>query len=119
MRSLRYVFMFVVVVAFAAVAEAQCMYCQQQPGQTGNEGICVESNGDYCTTACCGGWPGMGCPIGDAFHLCGGWQLAKDAETSRPMLQRAIQRNEPAFTSRLLLVHKATQVHRRLACPAA
>ena len=113
MRSLRYVFMLLTVLAVASVAEAQCMYCQQQPGQTGDEGICVESNGEYCTTACCSGWLGMGCSTWDAFHGCG-WWLANQSDTKRPLMQREIRRSEPAFTRRLLLEHIVTRTHRRL-----
>ena len=113
MRSLRYVFMLLAVLTIASIAEAQCMYCQQQPGQTGEEGICVESNGDYCTATCCSGWLGMSCPVLDAFYRCG-WWLASEADTNRPMMQRAIRRSEPAFTSRLLVEHTVTRIQRRL-----
>ena len=113
MRSLRYVLMLLAVLTVASVAEAQCMYCQQQPGQTGDEGICVESNGDYCTTDCCRGWLGMSCSTWGAFHGCG-WWLASQADTNRPLMQRAIRRSEAAFTSRLLLEHTLTRTQRRL-----
>jgi hypothetical protein len=119
MKPTRIVLMFLVILTVAAVAEAQCLVCQRvDPSAPPRVGECVDSGGGVCSGTCCGGWLGDACTTPAAFSPCG-WWLAKKADANRPLLERAIQRNEPAFTSRLLLERNATSTHRRMSRCAA
>jgi hypothetical protein len=114
MQATRFVLMLLVVLAVGAVAEAQCLTCQAAPGpRPPSTGTCGESFEGYCDRTCCGASIGDPCPIPDWSEICG-WWLVKKADANRPLLHRAIKRNEPAFTSRLLLERNATSAHRRL-----
>jgi hypothetical protein len=114
MKSTRFVLMFLVVLTVAAVAEAQCLVCQRvDQNAPPRVGECVDSGSNICSGTCCGAWPGEACTTPAAFYQCG-WWLANKAAADRPLLERAVLRNEPAFTSRLLLERNATSTHRRM-----
>lgn len=69
MNGIRVLFLLIVVVGFAASAEA-CLTCYGTPGPPANDGTCGESTTGYCSGVCC--WSGFGdpCTIPDAVWPC-------------------------------------------------
>lgn len=113
MKSTRFVLMFLAVLTVAAVAEAQCLVCQRvDPNAPPRVGECVDSGGGICSGVCCNGALGDPCTTPAAFSPCG-W-LAKKADANRPLLERTVKRNEPAFTSRLLIERNVMRTQQRL-----
>lgn len=97
MKSIRVLFFFVVLCAFAGAAEA-CLTCQG--------GACNESPDGYCSGQCCGASMGDPCRIPDFF-----WPCYSPAQAESVVTKRDVQRLEPStyFSSRQPL----EQVQRR------
>jgi hypothetical protein len=71
MNGLRVLFLLIVVVGFAASAEA-CLRCYGIPGPPANDGQCGESPDGYCSGVCCGASIGDPCTIPDWLWPCYG-----------------------------------------------
>lgn len=105
MKSVRVLFLFVVVCAFAGTAEA-CLSCYvTMPGST--FGTCELSMDGYCTSDCCGAFPGDLCRVPDFLWSC--WPAAPPVSVVQ---KRQVPRISPStyFSSRQPLEH----AHRRL-----
>jgi hypothetical protein len=116
MRSLRVVALFIVVMAVAAVADAQCLRCYREPGGPISSGKCGQSSDGYCDRSCCGNMEGAPCRRPDFLDPCG-WLVKSKPDTDAPSVPRAAathRQEAPYFATRRPLESRTEALYRRM-----
>lgn len=116
MKSLRVVSFFIGIMAVAAVADAQCLTCYNEPGGPFTSGTCGESFDGYCDRDCCGNVVGAPCRRPDFLDACDPW-LVKSQRSGAPLLDDAVltpQRQAHYFATRQPVENRTVTLHRGL-----